>query len=394
MTRAWSSSWPAAARRRTRCAPAWASAGTFLGWLEGDALARAYASADLFLFCSQTDTFGQVVLEAQASGLPVVAVAAGGLTELIDSGRTGMLVPARASALADAVAGLAASPAARSRLARGGFAAVRERTWGPRWPPSARAGCAPSTPARRPPARSARHDRKHHRTTRPGSTAPPARHAFRRRRRPAANLKVPGTFGVRPGDTVPFAHLPDTPLRRRSASERCCARPRPVSVALVERRRCGSFHPSGSSAWWTSALFYGERSGGIRTYLDAKAAYAARTGAFEHRLVIPGAQRDVSEPTCALPSVRVAASNGYRWPLGSRPLVDLLHMLEPDVVLLHDPFLGAARCGGRRAVGRRARGDGPSRLARARRRRAARPGRLYRPALGRWLKRVYATSTP
>ncbi len=82
----------------------------FLGWLEGDELARAYADADLFLFCSQTDTFGQVVLEAQASGLPVVAVAAGGPAELIESGRSGMLCPARASAIADAVAGLAASP--------------------------------------------------------------------------------------------------------------------------------------------------------------------------------------------------------------------------------------------------------------------------------------------
>jgi len=105
------------------------SAGTFLGWLEGDALARAYADSDLFLFCSQTDTFGQVVLEAQASGLPVIAVAAGGPVELIDAGRTGMLCPASASALADAVAGLAASPRARERLARGGLAAVRERTW-------------------------------------------------------------------------------------------------------------------------------------------------------------------------------------------------------------------------------------------------------------------------
>ena len=43
-------------------------AATFLGWLDGEQLAAAYASADLFLFCSQTDTFGQVVLEAQASG--------------------------------------------------------------------------------------------------------------------------------------------------------------------------------------------------------------------------------------------------------------------------------------------------------------------------------------
>ncbi|MGV1049060.1 MAG: glycosyltransferase, partial [Solirubrobacterales bacterium] len=45
---------------------------TFLGWLEGEGLARAYASADVFLFASSTDTYGQVILEAAASGLPVV----------------------------------------------------------------------------------------------------------------------------------------------------------------------------------------------------------------------------------------------------------------------------------------------------------------------------------
>jgi glycosyltransferase involved in cell wall biosynthesis len=101
----------------------------FLGWLDGEALARAYADSDLFLFCSQTDTFGQVVLEAQASGLPVVAVDAGGPSELIESGRTGVLCPPRVSALSDAVAGLAASGPARARLSRGGLAAVRERTW-------------------------------------------------------------------------------------------------------------------------------------------------------------------------------------------------------------------------------------------------------------------------
>ena len=104
-------------------------AARLLGWLEGEALARAYADADLFLFCSQTDTFGQVVLEAQASGLAVVAVDAGGPAELIASGRSGVLCPPRTSALADAVAGLAASPPARARLARGGAIAVRERTW-------------------------------------------------------------------------------------------------------------------------------------------------------------------------------------------------------------------------------------------------------------------------
>lgn len=137
------------------------------------------------------------------------------------------------------------------------------------------------------------------------------------------------------------------------------------------------------------ALFYGERSGGIRTYLDAKAAYAARTGAFEHRLVVPGAQRDVSGPTCALPSVRVAPNNGYRWPLGSRPLVDLLRELEPDVVLLHDPFwapraaVSAARSVGAKVVMVH---HGSLDLdVNA----IPGPNRLYRPALGAWLRRAY-----
>jgi glycosyltransferase involved in cell wall biosynthesis len=51
---------------------------TFLGWQYGSDLARTYASADVFMFASRTDTFGQVLLEAQASGLPLVAVAEGG----------------------------------------------------------------------------------------------------------------------------------------------------------------------------------------------------------------------------------------------------------------------------------------------------------------------------
>jgi glycosyltransferase involved in cell wall biosynthesis/predicted metal-dependent phosphoesterase TrpH len=102
---------------------------TFLGWLEGDALATAYASADLFVFCSETDTFGQVILEAQASGLPVVAVAAGGPAELITDGRSGVLCPPRVADVAGTLASLAGSRAARERLARGGLAAVRDRTW-------------------------------------------------------------------------------------------------------------------------------------------------------------------------------------------------------------------------------------------------------------------------
>src|ERR1700748_3720510 len=86
-------------------------------------------------------------------------------------------------------------------------------------------------------------------------------------------------------------------------------------------------------------LFYGERSGGIRTYLEAKAAYAARTGRFEHHLVIPGkttTSRDAGRHEHR--SLRVAASNGYRVPLGGAELQATLHELAPDVVLLHDPF--------------------------------------------------------
>ncbi|MEA2244571.1 MAG: hypothetical protein QOD24_4127, partial [Solirubrobacteraceae bacterium] len=102
---------------------------TFLGWLEGDELATAYASADLFLFASRTDTFGQVLLEAQASGLPVVAVGEGGPTSIVVDDVTGRLCPADAGALADAVVELAAQPLQRERLARNALEAVQQRTW-------------------------------------------------------------------------------------------------------------------------------------------------------------------------------------------------------------------------------------------------------------------------
>ena len=102
---------------------------TFLGWLDGDALAAAYASADIFLFASRTDTFGQVLLEAQASGLPVVAVGEGGPTSIVTDGVTGRLCPADAGDLAAVVCELAAQPLQRERLARGALDAVRGRTW-------------------------------------------------------------------------------------------------------------------------------------------------------------------------------------------------------------------------------------------------------------------------
>ena len=59
----------------------------------GDNLATVYASSDIFTFPSKSETFGQVVLEAQASGIPVIAFHAEGVCDIIQEGRTGWLVP-------------------------------------------------------------------------------------------------------------------------------------------------------------------------------------------------------------------------------------------------------------------------------------------------------------
>jgi glycosyltransferase involved in cell wall biosynthesis/predicted metal-dependent phosphoesterase TrpH len=102
---------------------------TFLGWQHGDDLPRTYASADAFLFASRTDTFGQVVLEAQASGLPAVAVNEGGPASLILDGETGLLCPPDADALATAVISVTTQPLLASRLRRAALQAVGGRTW-------------------------------------------------------------------------------------------------------------------------------------------------------------------------------------------------------------------------------------------------------------------------
>ena len=102
---------------------------TFLGWLDGQDLPRAYASADAFLFASTTDTFGQVILEAQASGLPVAAVGEGGPASLIAHGETGLLSGAEPEALADSLLTIVRTPLLAQRLRRTALAAVGDRTW-------------------------------------------------------------------------------------------------------------------------------------------------------------------------------------------------------------------------------------------------------------------------
>ncbi|MET7656467.1 MULTISPECIES: glycosyltransferase family 1 protein [unclassified Streptomyces] len=102
----------------------------FLGKRTGDELARIFASLDVFVHTGPFETFCQTVQEAMASGVPVVAPAAGGPLDLVAHGRTGLLVPPRdATAVRDAVAALAADPALRAAYGAAGRATVEGRTW-------------------------------------------------------------------------------------------------------------------------------------------------------------------------------------------------------------------------------------------------------------------------
>ncbi len=67
----------------------------FAGFLHGEDLARAYASSDVFVFPSESETFGNVTLEAMASGLPAVCADASGSSSLVVDGKTGFLASAR-----------------------------------------------------------------------------------------------------------------------------------------------------------------------------------------------------------------------------------------------------------------------------------------------------------
>ncbi|MGV9390183.1 glycosyltransferase family 4 protein [Streptomyces olivaceus] len=102
----------------------------FLGRRTGDDLARVFASLDVFAHTGPFETFCQTVQEAMASGVPVVAPAAGGPLDLVAHGRTGLLVPPRdADAVRDAVWSLSADPALRAAYGAAGRAAVEQRTW-------------------------------------------------------------------------------------------------------------------------------------------------------------------------------------------------------------------------------------------------------------------------
>ena len=88
----------------------------FTGYLLGDELAAAFASADIFTFTGAVETFGQVVQEAMASGLPSVVINEGGVGELVIEGETGYTCPADPAAFAAAVRTLRDEPALRAQM--------------------------------------------------------------------------------------------------------------------------------------------------------------------------------------------------------------------------------------------------------------------------------------
>jgi glycosyltransferase involved in cell wall biosynthesis len=119
----------------------------FLGRQNDAQLSGLYANSDLLMFPSKTDTLGQVVLEAQASGLPVLVSNEGGPKEIVDDGLTGLVLPADdASAWTAAVQTLLADEPRRQRMSRTApLRVVRcgpARTFDAYWDEHHKAACA------------------------------------------------------------------------------------------------------------------------------------------------------------------------------------------------------------------------------------------------------------
>ena len=102
----------------------------FTGTLRGRMLSRAYASSDVFLFPSTTDTLGMAMIEALASGLPVIAARGGATHEVVADGKSGIIYdPAREGALVGAVRRVIDDESLRRNLGRGARAAAEQRSW-------------------------------------------------------------------------------------------------------------------------------------------------------------------------------------------------------------------------------------------------------------------------
>ena len=118
---------PARAEMEERMGPS----AVFVGYQSGETLADHYAAADLFAFASRTETFGNVVLEAMASGLPVVALREGGVGGIVKSGETGTLVDPEATPadFADALLPLVDDAGLRRRFSENARAHAVSQSW-------------------------------------------------------------------------------------------------------------------------------------------------------------------------------------------------------------------------------------------------------------------------
>lgn len=100
------------------------------GLKSGDDLSEAYASADLFVFPSPTETFGNSLLEAMASGLPSLAVSAGGVLEFATDENALLVKPQDTAALTAGLKRLLLEPGLRARLTAGALQTAAARDWG------------------------------------------------------------------------------------------------------------------------------------------------------------------------------------------------------------------------------------------------------------------------
>jgi glycosyltransferase involved in cell wall biosynthesis len=102
----------------------------FTGYLTGEELAQAYASADVFVFPGANETFGNVVLEAMASGLPVIAPKSGGIVDFVRDGVTGYLfAPEDVISLLFTARLLVQFPTVARRMGEAGRADAANRNW-------------------------------------------------------------------------------------------------------------------------------------------------------------------------------------------------------------------------------------------------------------------------
>lgn len=103
---------------------------TFMGYLSGERLSQAYASADIFVFPSRLETFGLVVIEAMASGLPVAAARVGGVADIVSEGVNGYSFESGdVAALLAGVQAMAGNPEQRAWMGRQARAYAETQSW-------------------------------------------------------------------------------------------------------------------------------------------------------------------------------------------------------------------------------------------------------------------------